>query len=153
VELSADLSIGRTTLNTRKNKLFFFFIKNPAAGGACSATASTPGTGCFVGNIISTPMNSQGLTLLQPQYNSTIVAHPQSDIPGGTNSALTLSNYNYTTNNSSDRSYYRHIVHFGVVNVFACNRQVLDWYGPVLLCSEAVAQASSTDRFTARIVT
>ena len=82
------------------------YIKNPSGNGACSAT--TGGPGCFLNNQIPTgSINSQGLDLLQIMYNNTIAAHPSQYIAD--NPALTLNNYNYTTNNSSDRSYHQEI--------------------------------------------
>jgi hypothetical protein len=85
-------------------------IKNPSSPpGTCSATAVTPGTGCFANNTIPTgSINAQGLALMQIMYNNTITAHPENYIPN--NPALTLNNYNYVTNNSSDKSYHQQIV-------------------------------------------
>ncbi|HEY4381869.1 MAG TPA: carboxypeptidase regulatory-like domain-containing protein [Acidobacteriaceae bacterium] len=85
------------------------WIRNPSASGSCSATAATAGPGCFTNNSIpSSSINSQGLALLQIMYNNTIAAHPENYIAN--NPALTLNNYNYTTNNSSDKSYNQQIV-------------------------------------------
>ena len=81
------------------------YVRNPAATGACSS--STGGPACFANNTISTPINSQGLALLNIMYNATIAAHPQNYIAD--NPALTDNNYNYTTNNSSDKSYNQEI--------------------------------------------
>ncbi len=107
LELAGDFS---QTYQQGKSTNLLLNIKNPAASGACSATAATPGPGCFPGNKITTPINSQGLALLQIMYNATIAAHPENYIPAGTNTALTQNNYNYTTNYSSDKSYYQQIV-------------------------------------------
>jgi hypothetical protein len=82
------------------------YIRNPAGSGACSTT--TGGPGCFANNQIpSGVLNSQGLDLLKILYNNTIAAHPSQYIAD--NPSLTLNNYNYTTNNSSDRSYLQDI--------------------------------------------
>ncbi len=104
-------------------------IRNPAnAQSTCTATGTTAATtsGCFPNNTIPTGLiNSQGLALMQIQYNNTIAkavnfANPAAPcnpppgggcyIPAGYNTALTSNNYNYTTNNSSDKSYYQQIV-------------------------------------------
>jgi len=81
-------------------------IRNPSAG-ACSSSGVGPG--CFANNTIPTAsINSQGLALLQILYSNTIAAHPENYIAN--NPTLTLNNYNYVTNNSSDKSYNQQIV-------------------------------------------
>lgn len=90
--------------NQSTDKLLY--IRNPSASGSCSSTAGGPA--CFPNNQIpSTSINSQGLALLQILYNNTIAAHPENYIAD--NPALTLNNYNYFTNHSSDKSYNQQI--------------------------------------------
>jgi len=93
------------TYQTNKSTDALLYIKNPAATGTCSA--STGGAACFTNNQV--PVNStQGQILEQILYSNTLAAHPDNYIAD--NPALTLNNYNYTTNNSSDHSYDQQIV-------------------------------------------
>lgn len=96
------------TYQPNKNQDLLEYIKNPAAsaGTTCSATAGTGG-GCFTNNQV--PVNSnQGQILEQILYSNTIAKYPNNYIAD--NPTLTLNNYNYTTNNSSDKSYNQQIV-------------------------------------------
>jgi hypothetical protein len=105
-ELTGDFS---HTYQTNKSTDVLLNIKNPALTGACSASATTPGPGCFTGNNIpSNQIGSQGQILLQILNANTIAKYPSNYIAD--NPALTLNNYNYTTNNSSDKSYDQQIV-------------------------------------------
>ena len=79
-------------------------IRNPTATGACTATASGPA--CFANNKIPSSMISgQGQILLQILNSNTIAAHPENYVAN--NPSLTQNDYNYTTNNSSDKSYHQ----------------------------------------------
>lgn len=103
-ELTGDFSHTYQQGKTTDNLLY---IRNPAASGACAST--TGGPACFANNQIpSTSLNSQGLALLNILYNNSIAAFPGNYIAD--NPALTLNNYNYTTNHSSDKSYNQEIV-------------------------------------------
>ncbi|MDP9050535.1 MAG: carboxypeptidase-like regulatory domain-containing protein, partial [Acidobacteriota bacterium] len=102
MELKGDFS---QTYQAGKNTNNLLYIRNPAATGTCSSTAG--GAACFTNNQV--PVNSsQGETLLQILYDNTIAAHPGNYIAN--NPTLTLNNYNYVTNNSSDKSYDQQIV-------------------------------------------
>jgi hypothetical protein len=86
------------------------YIRNPSASGQCLATGgtATQTAACYSGNQIpSTSINTQGLALLQILNSNTIAAHPERYIAD--NPTLTLNNYNYVTNNSSDKSYHQEI--------------------------------------------
>ena len=105
LELKGDFS---QTYQTHQTTNHLLNIKNPSSSGACSATAATPGPGCYANNQVpSNLINGQGLTLLQILYNNTIAAHPENYIAN--NPTLTQNDYNYTTNNSSDKSYNQQI--------------------------------------------
>ena len=105
-EINGDFS---HTYQQGKSTDNVLWIKNPsAAQGTCNATAATAGSGCMPGNQIPAgSINPQGLALMQLIYNNTIAKYPQNYIAD--NPALTLNNYNYTTNNSSDKSYNQQI--------------------------------------------
>jgi hypothetical protein len=101
-EINGDFSHTYQT-NQTTDKLLN--IKNPSAAGTCSSTAG--GSACYANNQV--PVTSgQGQILLQILYNNTIAKYPANYIAD--NPALTLNNYNYTTNNSSDKSYLQQIV-------------------------------------------
>jgi hypothetical protein len=102
MELNGNFSQTYQTNSTSNNLLY---VKNPSASGTCSATKG--GSGCFANNQVPVT-NSQGLALLQILYNNTIAANPGNYIAN--NPALTLNNYNYTTNNSSDHSYDQQVI-------------------------------------------
>lgn len=103
-ELVGDFS---QTYQTNKSTNVLLNIKNPASTAACSASAASPGAGCFANNQVPV-LSTQGQILEQILYNNTIAKHPENYIAN--NPALTLNNYNYTTNNSSDHSYDQQIV-------------------------------------------
>jgi hypothetical protein len=101
-ELNGDFSKTYQT-NQKTDKLLY--IRNPSLTGTCSATSG--GAGCFTNNQV--PVNSgQGQILLNILYNNTIAAHPNNYIQD--NPSLTLNNYNYTTNYSSDKSYEQQVI-------------------------------------------
>jgi hypothetical protein len=102
MEVNGDFSQTYQT-NQTTNKLLN--IKNPSATGACSSTAGGPG--CFTNNQVPVA-SGQGQILLNILYNNTIAKYPGNYIAN--NPALTLNNYNYTTNNSSDHGYTQEVV-------------------------------------------
>lgn len=76
-------------------------IRNPDATGSCPVNSATPGPGCFQNNIIPSGMiNPQAKILLQTMYNNTLKKYPANAF---NNLAISGNNYNYITNNSSDR--------------------------------------------------
>ena len=104
LELKGDFS---QTYQTHQSTNKLLNIRNPSATGTCTAT--TFGPACYANNLIpSSQINGQGLALLQILYNNTIAAHPENYITN--NPSLTLNDYNYTTNNSSDKSYNQQVI-------------------------------------------
>jgi len=107
-EIAGDFS---HTYQQGKTTDSLLYIHNPSAPGQCLSTGGTPTqtAACFANNQIPAgSLNSQGLALLNILYSNTIAANPGNYIAD--NPALTLNNYNYTTNHSSDKSYNQEIV-------------------------------------------
>ena len=137
-EINGDFSHTYQQGKTTDNLLY---IKNPSASGACSST--TGGPGCFPGNMIpSGSLNSQGLDLLKILYNNTIAANPGNYIAD--NPVLTLNNYNYTTNHSSDKSYNQEIVR---IDYFPTEKlHMFGRYSHAII--NDLGYASTTNKFT-----
>ena len=97
---------GKTT-NTLLN------IKNPTPGSVC-ATTGTPGSGCFPGNIVPANLIDPQMKILEQIIHDNTLGAQDPTAPSGApaggvgfyvpnNPALTSNNYNYQTNNSSQR--------------------------------------------------
>lgn len=137
-ELNGDFS---HTYQQGKNTDSLLYIRNPAAAGTCAAT--TGGPACYANNQLPPgAINSQGLALLQLLYNNTIATHPGNYIAD--NPALTLNNYNYTTNNSSDKSYNQQIVR---IDYFPTEKlHMFGRYSHAIINNKGFA--STTNKFT-----
>jgi hypothetical protein len=103
----AQTYVQGKTINTLLN------IKNPTAGSVC-ATTGTPGAGCFSGNIVPASMIDPQMKILEQILHDNTLGAQDPTAPSGApqggngfyvanNSLLTSNNYNYQTNNSSQR--------------------------------------------------
>ncbi len=101
-ELNGDFS---HTYQTNSKVDTLLSIRNPSLSGTCKANGG--GAACFTNNQVPV-VSGQGQILMQILYNNTIAAHPSNYIAD--NPTLTLNNYNYTTNNSSDKSYNQQVI-------------------------------------------